>query len=85
MLILINHCKFFICLTRYPITVPTACAAFIHELVYSPESIVKFKHTNLMQFNHFDVGGHFAAFEVPAVLSDDIWKFVQKVENTVDK
>ncbi|KAF7988590.1 hypothetical protein HCN44_001163 [Aphidius gifuensis] len=70
---------------KYPITVPTACAAFIHEVSYSPESVVKFQHTNLIQFNHFDDGGHFAAFEVPHLLSDDIWKFIQKVENNVDK
>ncbi|XP_011250832.1 juvenile hormone epoxide hydrolase 1 [Camponotus floridanus] len=64
-----------------PVNVPTACAAFPHELAYQSESLLRDKFTNLIQFNHLPRGGHFAAFEEPGLLADDIFEFVSKTEN----
>ncbi|XP_029670456.1 juvenile hormone epoxide hydrolase 1-like [Formica exsecta] len=64
-----------------PVHVPTACAAFPHELAYQSESIVRDKFINLIQFNHLPRGGHFAAFEEPGLLADDIFEFVSKTED----
>ena len=64
-----------------PVDVPTACANFPHELAYQSESLLRNKFTNLIQFNHLPRGGHFAAFEEPGLLADDIFEFVSKVEN----
>ncbi|XP_058807867.1 juvenile hormone epoxide hydrolase 1-like [Phymastichus coffea] len=65
---------------KIPITVPTACAMFPNELLYRSESILKERYTNLIQFTHPARGGHFAAFEEPRILADDIWSFVYKNE-----
>jgi len=64
-----------------PVDVPVACAAFPHELAYEPKSLLGSKFTNLIQFNHLPRGGHFPAFEEPALLADDIFNFVFTVEN----
>lgn len=64
---------------------PVACAVFPYELVYQPESLVREKFTNLIQFNHLPRGGHFAAFEEPALLADDIFKFVSMIEDIKKK
>lgn len=64
---------------------PVACAVFPHEIFYEPESLLRQKYTNLVQFNHLPRGGHFAAFEEPALLADDIFKFVSTVEDTKKK
>lgn len=66
---------------RLPVHVPTACAAFPHEVAYQSESLVRDKFTNLIQFNHLPRGGHFAAFEEPGLLADDIFEFVSKTED----
>ncbi|XP_011315347.1 juvenile hormone epoxide hydrolase 1 [Fopius arisanus] len=61
--------------------VPTACAVFPHEILYISEKIAKLRFKNLTQFNHLPRGGHFAAFEEPKILSDDLWTFVKNLEN----
>lgn len=67
------------------VNVPSACAAFPHELTYTPEKLLKFRYKNLLQYNHPPRGGHFAAFEEPKLLADDIWSFVDKVQNPKDQ
>ncbi|XP_018309198.1 juvenile hormone epoxide hydrolase 1 isoform X2 [Mycetomoellerius zeteki] len=64
-----------------PVDVPVACAVFPHELAYQPKSLLRDKFTNLIQFNHLPRGGHFAAFEEPVLLADDIFSFVSTVED----
>ncbi|XP_011691228.1 PREDICTED: juvenile hormone epoxide hydrolase 1-like [Wasmannia auropunctata] len=68
-----------------PVNVPAGCAVFPHELTYQPESLIREKFTNLIHFNHLPRGGHFAAFEEPALLTDDIFKFVSMVEDIKKK
>lgn len=60
--------------------VPTGLAAFPNELMHCPESWAKNKYRNIHSYTFMPRGGHFAAFEEPQLLADDIVKFVRKVE-----
>ncbi|XP_046470974.1 juvenile hormone epoxide hydrolase 1-like isoform X1 [Neodiprion pinetum] len=64
----------------FPIYTPTACALFPHEITYQSESLLRFRYRNLLQVNHMPRGGHFAAFEEPKLLADDVWSFVTLAE-----
>lgn len=63
-----------------PSKVPTGCALFKNELTVQPKSLLKTKFLNLVQANYYPDGGHFAAFELPDVLAEDVYNFVEKVE-----
>ncbi|KAK9310795.1 hypothetical protein QLX08_000089 [Tetragonisca angustula] len=63
-----------------PINVPTGCAVFPNELMSHPESLLKSRFTKLIQYSLMSRGGHFAAFEEPKLLADDIFSFVKKTE-----
>ncbi|XP_015598297.1 juvenile hormone epoxide hydrolase 2 [Cephus cinctus] len=71
-----------------PVPVSTGCAIFPHELAFQPESIIRSKYPNTIQYSVLPRGGHFAAFEEPQLLADDVWSFVNlrekqlKVEKT---
>ncbi|XP_031835128.1 juvenile hormone epoxide hydrolase 1 [Nomia melanderi] len=65
---------------QLPIKVPTACAAFPEELLVQPKSLLKNRFANIIQYNFMPRGGHFAAFEEPQLLADDIFSFVKKAE-----
>jgi pimeloyl-ACP methyl ester carboxylesterase len=54
------------------VTVPTAVSAFPDELYQAPRSWVEQAYPNLIFYNKHDEGGHFAAWEQPKLLSDDI-------------
>jgi len=62
------------------VEVPSACNAFPEELVVQPEAILKDRYVNMIRFTRMPKGGHFAAFEQPKLLSDDIVSFVAQVE-----
>lgn len=49
--------------------------------MYSPDVVLRSGFLNLVQVTDLKTGGHFAALEVPDVLADDIWKFVEKLSN----
>lgn len=66
---------------RIPVEVPSACARFSHELAVYPDNILKDKYKNLIHISDLE-GGHFAAFEVPKVLADDVYAFTEKVERS---
>ncbi|KAJ8985149.1 hypothetical protein NQ317_012801 [Molorchus minor] len=63
----------------FPVTVPSGCARFKHDIIYQPDFVLKSKFKNLIHVANYD-GGHFAAFELPDILAGDIYDFVQKVE-----
>lgn len=67
-----------------PVTVPTGYARFHNELATLPVSVLKLKYKNLVQVSDFPTGGHFAAFEEPKLLADDVWKFVNTVLHPKD-
>jgi juvenile hormone epoxide hydrolase len=63
---------------RVPMTVPSACARFRHEIIHQLDFVVKEKFTNLVQSTFHEDGGHFAAFQLPDVLYNDFLSFVKK-------
>ncbi|KAJ8985150.1 hypothetical protein NQ317_012802 [Molorchus minor] len=63
---------------RQPITVPTACARFKYDF-YTADGVLGEIFTNLLQLTDHE-GGHFAAFQLPKVLADDIYDAVEKFE-----
>lgn len=56
------------------IEAPTAIAVFPEETVLYPRAVAE-QHTNLQQWTVMPRGGHFAAFEEPELLVDDVRKF----------
>ncbi|XP_054156347.1 epoxide hydrolase 1-like [Oppia nitens] len=64
---------------RIKASVPSAVADFPHELMRFPYSVTKHQYENLIQYTSMPRGGHFAAFEEPKLVADDIKTFVSKV------
>lgn len=64
-----------------PIKVPSACMRTINEIVYQPDWILKEIFVNMVQSNDYDDGGHFAAFEIPRILAEDLYSAVSKMQN----
>ncbi|KAM7408984.1 hypothetical protein PAMA_002615 [Pampus argenteus] len=62
------------------IFVPTGLAAFPEELMHCPQSWAKMRYRNICSYTFMPRGGHFAAFEEPQLLANDIVQFVRKVE-----
>ncbi|XP_056147753.1 epoxide hydrolase 1 isoform X2 [Lampris incognitus] len=65
---------------RSGIFVPTGVAAFPGELVHCPRSWAEIRYRNILSYSYMSQGGHFAAFEEPQLLANDIIQFVKKVE-----
>ncbi|KAJ7340924.1 hypothetical protein JRQ81_004211 [Phrynocephalus forsythii] len=66
---------------RIGVYVPTGIAAFPSELLHCPRSWAKKKFKNIVTYSYMPRGGHFAAFEEPEQLAQDIKQFVRKVEH----
>jgi hypothetical protein len=64
-----------------PSITPTACAMFPNELVYNPKSLVQEKYHKLVQYTNMPRGGHFAAFEEPELLADDVFEAVKIMDS----
>uniref|UniRef100_A0A8C9TJA7 Epoxide hydrolase n=1 Tax=Scleropages formosus TaxID=113540 RepID=A0A8C9TJA7_SCLFO len=60
--------------------VPTGVAAFPNELMHCPRSWASLQYKNIRSYSYMARGGHFAAFEEPQLLADDIRQFVKQVE-----
>lgn len=60
-----------------PTSAPAACARFSNELAYQPDVILKLKFKNLIHTADYDAG-HFAAFEEPEVLAEDLFIATEK-------
>ena len=60
--------------------VPTGYSAFPSEILHAPEKWVKVKYPKLISYSYMERGGHFAAFEEPKLLAQDIRKFVSLAE-----
>lgn len=62
-----------------PTTVPIGLAGFANDF----KSIRRFAtrdHRNIVQWNTYDIGGHYAAHEVPGVFSADVRGFFSKLQ-----
>jgi pimeloyl-ACP methyl ester carboxylesterase len=67
--------------TMFPATrieVPTACAQFPKEIVYTPRRWVEARY-NLKRWTEFPRGGHFAALEQPDALVTDVRAFFREL------
>ncbi|XP_068597369.1 epoxide hydrolase 1 [Brachionichthys hirsutus] len=62
------------------IFVPTGLAAFPGELMHCPKSWAELRYQNIYSYTFMPRGGHFAAFEEPQLLANDLVQFVKKVE-----
>jgi len=67
-------------LFRVPLLIPSACARFHHDLLWQPESLLRLNYRNLVHVSDFSDGGHFAAFELPKELGNDIIVAINKME-----
>ena len=54
------------------VEVPTGCTIFPKEIVPTPRSWAEKRYTNIVYWNEVDKGGHFAAFEQPALFVDEL-------------
>ena len=54
------------------VVVPTAVSVFPDELYPAPKSWAELAYPKLIHYNRIDQGGHFAAFEQPELLSEEI-------------
>jgi len=54
------------------VTLPTACSLFAKEIVRPPRSWVERRYIALKYWNEVPKGGHFAAFEQPALFVDEL-------------
>ncbi|XP_041105998.1 epoxide hydrolase 1-like [Polyodon spathula] len=62
------------------VRVPTGLAAFPNELLHAPLVWAQQRYKNVISYSYMLRGGHFAAFEEPELLAEDIRQFVKKVE-----
>ncbi|OWR50536.1 juvenile hormone epoxide hydrolase precursor [Danaus plexippus plexippus] len=60
-----------------PIKVPTCMIQAKHELAYVPTWLLKTKYVNLINETVLDDGGHFLAFELPKIFSEDVLKSIE--------
>ncbi|XP_011558628.3 juvenile hormone epoxide hydrolase [Plutella xylostella] len=65
--------------------VPTWVLQAKHELFYQPASILRTKYTNLLNTTVLDHGGHFIAFEQPAILAQDVFTAVTEFRRWHDE
>ncbi|NP_001295475.1 uncharacterized protein LOC105689317 [Athalia rosae] len=63
-----------------PIEVPSACAQFPHEISYQPPSLLSARYKKLIRARKMPKGGHFAAFEQPQLLADEVWTSIGIME-----
>jgi pimeloyl-ACP methyl ester carboxylesterase len=54
------------------VKIPVAVSAFPDELYQAPRSWMERAYPNLIHYNKLDKGGHFAAWEQPKLLSEEI-------------
>lgn len=60
-------------MSRAQVKVRTWCSKFRNEIGWTPDSLLRTRYPLLVRSMAHDFGGHFAAFEVPEALADDIW------------
>jgi pimeloyl-ACP methyl ester carboxylesterase len=54
------------------ITIPVALSVFPDEVYYTPRTWAEQAYPNLVHYNQLDKGGHFAAWEQPKLLVDEM-------------
>ena len=54
------------------VSIPVAVSVFPDEIDAAPRSWVERAYPNLIHYNRLDKGGHFAAWEQPQLLSEEV-------------
>ena len=54
------------------VKVPVGVSTFVDEIYRAPRSWTERAYPNLIHYNEVDKGGHFAAWEQPQLLSEDV-------------
>ncbi|XP_011688640.1 PREDICTED: juvenile hormone epoxide hydrolase 1-like [Wasmannia auropunctata] len=67
-------------LNSIPVKVPSACAQFPHEIMAQSPDELRTRFVNLLRITKMPRGGHFAAFEEPELLANDIWISIDEIE-----
>ncbi|HET7670986.1 MAG TPA: epoxide hydrolase [Burkholderiales bacterium] len=62
----------------FPVTVPTAYAAFPKEILRPPRAVAERMYTNIRRWTEMPKGGHFAALEQPVALAADVVAFFEE-------
>jgi pimeloyl-ACP methyl ester carboxylesterase len=62
-----------------PVDVPAGCSIFPKEIMRLPRRWAETRFTDLRYWNELDEGGHFAAFEQPALFVDEVRAFFRLV------
>lgn len=62
------------------VKVPTACAQFPYEIIEQSPHLLRTRFVNLLRVTKMPRGGHFAAFEEPELLANDIWASIDEME-----
>jgi pimeloyl-ACP methyl ester carboxylesterase len=55
-----------------PVCIPTGCSLFARELSQPPREWVERRYSNVIYWNELPKGGHFAAFELPALFVEEV-------------
>ncbi|XP_036609576.1 epoxide hydrolase 1-like isoform X3 [Trichosurus vulpecula] len=66
--------------SKMQVFVPAGLSTFPYELLHCPESWARKKFPSLCSYTHMSRGGHFAAFEEPLLLAEDIQKFMGAIK-----
>jgi epoxide hydrolase len=64
---------------RDPVEVPTGCSIFPKEIARTSRRWAARRYTDIRYWNELDRGGHFAAFEQPALFVDELRSFFRLV------
>jgi pimeloyl-ACP methyl ester carboxylesterase len=67
------------------VSVPTAVSAFPDELYQAPRSWAERAYPKLIHYAKHDKGGHFAAWEQPELLSEDVREGFRPLRKTVEQ
>jgi pimeloyl-ACP methyl ester carboxylesterase len=65
------------------VKIPIAVSAFPDELYQAPKSWVEKAYPNLIHYNRLEKGGHFAAWEQPKLLSEEIRNGLRQLRTQV--
>lgn len=65
---------------RTLVKVPSACAQFPNEIMEQSPNLLRTRFVNLLRVTKMPRGGHFAAFEEPELLANDIWASINEME-----
>jgi hypothetical protein len=66
---------------REPVTAPSGISIFPKEIFPISRRWAETRYLDLRYFNRLDRGGHFAAFEQPALFADELRRFFRLVRD----